>query len=102
MLPFLIDALETDEHAYSYPAAAVARVEGPDTVPAVVAVLREGKSPAAREGAIAALRIMGPKAKEAVPALLEVCNDKDGVFRSEAASALKEIDPEAAARAGVP
>jgi HEAT repeat protein len=45
---------------------------------------------------------MGPKAREAVPALQEALHDEDRRARVTAASALKDIDPDAAARAGVP
>ena len=39
------------------------------------------------------LGILGPKASEAVPALKKALNDPDAKVRSEAANALKRIEP---------
>jgi HEAT repeat protein len=41
------------------------------------------------------------KGRESVPMLVEALNDNDESVRSSAAFALKQIDPEAAAKAGV-
>ena len=48
-----------------------------------------------------ALRLFGSDAKTAVPALVDLLKDPDADVRKEAGSALKAIDPEAAAKAGV-
>jgi hypothetical protein len=101
MLPFLLDALEIDEHPHSYPAVALRRLEGPDVVTALVGELRK-QDPGVRERAAAALSMMDSRAREAVPALEEALHDEDRRVRAAAASALKDIDPNAAARAGVP
>ena len=102
LLPFLLDDLETDEHPDSYICLALSGVRGPDAVPALIAVLRDLQNPRAREGAICALGRMGPRAREAVPALREALHDEDQAVRVRAARALKDIDPNAAAKAGVP
>jgi hypothetical protein len=49
-----------------------------------------------------ALGRRGSRARYAVPALLEGLSDEDEDVRSAVADALKRIDPEAAAEAGVP
>jgi HEAT repeat protein len=55
-----------------------------------------------RDHAVVALERFGPNAKLAVPALVEFLNaHDDATFRSLTANALKAIDPEAAAKAGV-
>jgi HEAT repeat protein len=51
--------------------------------------------------AIETLGEIGPKAKAAVPFLLEFSKSSDPLRRSSAATALEKIDPKAAARAGV-
>jgi HEAT repeat protein len=48
-----------------------------------------------------ALWQVGGAAKQAVPALVKALNDPDQSVRWQAALALKQIDPEAAASAGV-
>ena len=49
-----------------------------------------------------ALGAVGPEAKEAVPALVDALKDKDEAVRTCAADALKNVDPEAAKKAGAP
>jgi HEAT repeat protein len=51
--------------------------------------------------AVDTLGEIGPKAKAAVPFLREFCTCTDPLRRSSASTALKHIDPEAAAQAGV-
>jgi hypothetical protein len=51
--------------------------------------------------AVAALKVLGPAAKSAVPALVTALNDDDFFVKSTSQDALEQIDPEAAARAGV-
>jgi HEAT repeat protein len=50
---------------------------------------------------ILALASFGDRAKPAVPALLRFLGDKNDFVREAATNALKAIDPEAAAKAGV-
>ncbi len=59
------------------------------------------KSNADLSTTILALGEFGKDAKAAVPALLRYLNDQNEYVRSEASNSLKEIDPEAAAKAGV-
>ena len=43
----------------------------------------------------------GPEARESAPMIIEALKDQDTDVRQSAASALKEIDPAAAAKTGV-
>jgi hypothetical protein len=53
--------------------------------------------------AAASLGRIGPDAREAVPALTEIAEQHDNEDEySTVAEALKQIDPKAAAKAGVP
>jgi HEAT repeat protein len=54
-----------------------------------------------RGSAACSLKAFGAEAKQAVPALLELLKDEDEYARGAAAEALGQIDPEAAAKAGV-
>lgn len=54
-----------------------------------------------RAVAIWSLRQFGAQAKPAVPSLLKLLNDSHASIRSDVTNALKAIDPEAAAKAGV-
>lgn len=73
---------------------------GPLAVPA----LREALKSSDRNvqcSTMYALGRIGPEAKPAVPALLEMLQDKDEYYRFAAGHALKKIDPDAAVKAGV-
>lgn len=72
--------------------------EADRAVPALAARLHE---PSARDGAVQALYRIGPKAKAAVPALLQAAKTKDRLFKESVVMALKKIDPEAAAPFGM-
>jgi HEAT repeat protein len=65
------------------------------------AALRD-KDPHQRTLAAFFLGHLGPEARGATPALVTVLKDENERVRAAAATALKRIDPEAAARAGVP
>ncbi|MDB6021566.1 MAG: lyase domain protein repeat-containing protein, partial [Pedosphaera sp.] len=52
-------------------------------------------------GSAVVLGRLGRKASSAVPALMELLNDRNPLVRHDAAQALEQIDPQAAARAGV-
>jgi hypothetical protein len=54
-----------------------------------------------RGQACAVMMFKGSRAKSAVPALLKALNDPDSSVRGSAAAALRLIDPEAAAKAGI-
>jgi len=75
------------------------------TVPILVEILARPQNPrhsvTLRANAIWALRQFGAQAKLAVPELLRLLNDEHVGIRSDATNALKAIDPEAAAKAGV-
>jgi HEAT repeat protein len=51
--------------------------------------------------ALASLGDFGPEAKLAVPVLVELLNATDEYVRGDVTNALKAIDPEAAAKAGI-
>jgi len=69
---------------------------GPGAVPFLVQVLR-GDDPAARTLAIEALIDLGPGARSAAPALIEVLDDRDADFipRVFSSLALRKIGPDA-------
>ncbi|HWW02988.1 MAG TPA: HEAT repeat domain-containing protein [Candidatus Acidoferrum sp.] len=71
---------------------------------AVKATLRatlSDKRPGVRSATADALAVMGGSAKDAVPALVRCLDDQDRDTRHSISNALKAIDPEAAAKAGV-
>jgi HEAT repeat protein len=70
-------------------------------VPALIAILNQNTSRQSQSYTIGALSCIGPSAKEAVPTLLRFANDPDPVMRSTAAIVIRQIDPEAAAKAGI-
>jgi HEAT repeat protein len=57
-----------------------------------------------QKSSVEAVGEIGPSAKEAVPALIKVWKDRDEytLLRNAAAASIKQIDPEAAKKAGVP
>ena len=63
---------------------------------------REEPDERLRTAAVKALGEVGPRARAAVPQLLEIIEEDDNGYRVEvAAEALKKIDSEAAVKAGV-
>jgi HEAT repeat protein len=72
----------------------------PLAVPLLIKTLRDPDA-SVRGAAACSLRDFGARAKAAVPALLELLKDDDEYARGAAAEALGQIDPEAAAKAGV-
>jgi bifunctional DNase/RNase len=87
--PFLIEALAYMPN--SYPAMALEWRAGPDTVPALIEALKTQKDPSIRRQAADILGRLGPRAKEAVPALRDALQDEDEKVRKEAAAALKKL-----------
>lgn len=69
-------------------------------VPAIAPFLTS-KNDYLRENAIRASESFGKAAKPAVPALLRCLNDVNPAVRDFATNAVREIDPEAAAKAGI-
>jgi HEAT repeat protein len=72
----------------------------PRIVLALAAALRD-RNPRGRRIIVLALGNLGPKAREAVPALLPLLHDEVPAVRKEAIKALQVIDPPAAKRLGL-
>jgi HEAT repeat protein len=87
-IPELIEALKYDD-LRAYAAKALLEV-GPAAVPELIRAL-EGDYGPVREYAAYILGKMGPKAREAVPALTEALWDKDKRVRGTAQKALEQI-----------
>ena len=66
-----------------------------------VSAALDSDSAAGRKRAAQILGAFGPAAKAAVPALVQSLRDRENAVRAAAAAALKQIDPKAAAKAGV-
>jgi hypothetical protein len=103
--PALIEALKgKDETVYCAAARALARIQAdPETaVPALMGRLADLRGHG-RPEVVAALGQYGPRAKAAVPMLVRMLGDHSSkeIIRIVPV-ALKQIDPEAAAAAGVP
>jgi HEAT repeat protein len=81
-------------------AEALWKVSG-DAGRAVLALVARLGDPAVRHAAVQALNRIGQGAKAAVPALLAALKTKDRLFRESVVMALRKIDPEAAAKAGL-
>jgi HEAT repeat protein len=96
-IPGIVDLLSKDEANTARAAEALASI-GPASVPHLIKLL-EGNSAIARVGAVSALMQLGPKARDAVPALIEALMDlKDSHYqdrRDFAASTLGLIGSEA-------
>ena len=75
--------------------------EEPETVIPVLITRLEDTDVNVREQAANALRRFGKPARSSVPALLKATESRDGQMARFAIAALKAIDPEAAAKAGV-
>jgi HEAT repeat protein len=100
-VPALFEALKDGRDRTSVLNALEQMDLGPEAaagVPALVEALK-GESGYERRRAALILARIGPDARAAVPALIQLLKGEDA---AEAALALKRIDPEAAAKAGVP
>lgn len=107
-LPSLINCLKDPEFAVQSDAIlglGEIRQEPERVIPILVKFLDEPQNPQhsiiIRADAIWSLRQFGAQAKPAVLVLLRLLNDAHEGIRSDATNALKAIDPEAAAKAGV-
>jgi HEAT repeat protein len=96
--PRLIPLL--DDKQTSYTAATALGGIGVESIPVLTKALTNSHA-CARESAARVLGRFGAKAQTAVSALVRCTKDEDASVRSFAAFALKEVDPEAAAKAGV-
>lgn len=101
-LPDLISILRagTADKEEIFAATGALKKFGELAVPDLLRLL-DDKDAKARVLGITVLGIIGPKAKAAVPALVKALEDKDAQVREVAADALKMIDADAAAKAGV-
>jgi len=108
LLPVLEQTLEDETEVGRVQAAtAVWKVGGTDqaiakAVAALVGSLKEPTYATVRWQAAEHLGDMGPLAGTAVPALRAALKDRSSVVRFSAANALRKVDPQAAANAGVP
>ena len=110
-IPTLLVALKDSDEEVRYSAAdaltsnapELAKRAGADAarVPALARRLQTHPFAFGRQSAAQELSKLGVQAEPAVPALLSALNDPDGDVRESAAKALKVIDPEAAAMAGL-
>jgi HEAT repeat protein len=104
--PFFIERLQTDP-SNEVRAAAVDALDNLGVVSQedilVLAGALKDREGLVRLKASMALSKLGPAARSAVPALLDSLNDRRqiGQARTEAIKAIKAIDPEAAAKAGL-
>jgi vesicle coat complex subunit len=101
--PGLVEALKGDEETQVRMMAAYALGKigaEKDVVVSLAGVLRSD-AVVVRRAAAFALGEIGPPAKEAVSDLVTVFRDNDMIASKNAAQALRKIDPEAAAKAGV-
>jgi hypothetical protein len=103
-LPLLKASLqETNSYLSGQAAVAIWRISG-DVATALPVLLREmpGTVEPRKGDWIVALGEMGPRAKEAVPQLrTELARDRFIFVLDDVTNALKKIDPQAAAEAGV-
>jgi HEAT repeat protein len=105
-LPALLDALEDDSDLARVHAAAAVRKMDPGNAKGLAVLAGALKDRALtvtlRERAATYLGAGGPPGKDAVPVLLEALRGPIRSDRVAAAAALQKLDPEAAAKAGVP
>jgi HEAT repeat protein len=108
LLPFLKKCLEDPDVMVQSEAIRVLGQmdqEPARVIPRLVEILAETpnvrRSVGIRTDAIRALRRFGAQAKPAVPRLVQLLSDGDEGIRRSAGDALKRVDPEAAAKAGV-
>jgi HEAT repeat protein len=103
-LPLLTAELNDVDPAIRLHAATLfERIESEQTFPLVLALaggLRD-RDPLGRKLLIQGLGALGPKAREAVPALVRLLQDDLPALRPEAAKALRAIDPRTAKQLGI-
>src|SRR5262249_36945699 len=86
-IPALLDALQGDERAVAHAAAAAIGQVGVSDVRALLPLLPH-RDARVRGRAALTCELLGPRAKEAVPGLLQALRDEDGIVRRHAAAAL--------------
>jgi HEAT repeat protein len=106
-IPFLIQALQcTNSGARDLALESLGAIHmSPEiTVPAILPLIAPTNTKAGdRATALAILRNLGTSARAMVPTtrLLQALQDTDGNVRAQATNALRQIDPEAARKAGI-
>ena len=98
-IPALVEALEENPYGLSRIADSLARIDPEALVAALVKLLPRSKRP---EDTIEALGRLGPKAKDAIPALIESLGHEIKGTSGSAARALAAIDLEASLAALLP
>src|SRR6266853_3228581 len=95
-IPALIEVFTQDEdwNNRTNAASALTRM-GPDAVPSLIEVLTKDSHTGTRGIAAEVLGNIGPEAKAAVPALIQAPKDAEGLVRTDAASALTHMGPDA-------
>ncbi len=103
-LPSLINCLQDPYPAVQFEAIlSLGEIhQEPERVIPLLVGYVEMKDPSVCIGALYSLLKFGSAAKPAVPSILKLLNSADPGVRSMATNALRTIDPEAAAKAGVP
>ena len=102
-IPDLVSAATNSDHTLRWVAvAALAHLhtETKLVLPVLVAALRD-PDPVVRKHAVWTLEGLGAEAKLAVPTLTQSLVDSNSFMSTDVSNALKAIDPEAAAKAGV-
>jgi hypothetical protein len=89
-----------DDKQTSYTAATSLGGIGVESIPVLTQALTNSRA-TARESAVRVLGLFGQEAQSAVPAITVCTKDQDQAVRGFATFALKQIDPKAAAKAGV-
>ena len=79
----------------------ILRAKARSAVPALIKIANQNFSHDSQCYAISALASIGPPAKEAIPFLLGWATNADAAVRLYAGNALKQIEPDAAAKTGV-
>ena len=103
-MPVILKSLSDPARSARWAATeALVEVQGEPAaiVPALAERLQQDPFNQVRIAAARALRQLGDSAQPALPALLTALTDPDSGVRNVAAAALKRINPEAAAKAGV-
>ncbi len=102
-VPLIVKALEFDSYPV-HPIAALGEIHAkPEiAVPALMKCLKKSVDSSLRLEAAVELGRFGKDAKPAVPMLIELWKETDPALKTAAADALKQIDPETAAKFPVP
>jgi HEAT repeat protein len=101
-LPALTAALRDDDPLVDKMVIAALERIGQEAVPVLHDALRERKEVAIRAAIVGALHRLGPAAAETVPTLRAMFKDDDDPLQEAAGEALRQVDPSAAEKAGVP